>query len=151
MPKKHEYKGCVLVQTVVKIRLRSRQQRCLITNYKLKHQIRGRNYLCVFFIKGLEYGILVILVIYYGNPDSQASEGFAKHVAEGEAEVCCYNQGKKDLGNPLVLWGFFSTATSRNTWAHQMRPPFSAQPAQPPPRTNGASVLFFSTLFMLLY
>ena len=61
------------------------------------------------------------------------------------------SQGKKDLGNPFVLWGFFSTATSRNTWAHQMRPPFSAQPAQPPPRTNGASVFFFSTLFMLLY
>ena len=29
---------------------------------------------------------------HYGNPDCQASEGFAKHVAEGEAEVCCYNQ-----------------------------------------------------------
>ena len=42
----------------------------------------------------------------YGNQDCQASEGFAKHVAEGDANGCCCEQifsMKKDLGDP-ILW-----------------------------------------------
>ena len=32
------------------------------------------------------------LTVLYGNRDCQASEGFAKHVAEGDADGCCCNQ-----------------------------------------------------------
>ena len=32
------------------------------------------------------------LVKVYGNRDCQASEGFADHAAEGDADGCCCNQ-----------------------------------------------------------
>ena len=39
----------------------------------------------------------------YQDRDCQASEGFAKHIAEGNANaVVCCNQGKKDLENPKL-------------------------------------------------
>ena len=31
-------------------------------------------------------------MVLYGNRDCQASEGFAKHVVEGDADSCCCNQ-----------------------------------------------------------
>jgi hypothetical protein len=52
----------------------------------------------------------------YGNPDCQASQGFAKHVAAANAEVCCYTKaqgGGKDLGDPHL-----STTTARQPRAH---------------------------------
>jgi hypothetical protein len=35
---------------------------------------------------------LINYAVWYGNPDCQASQGFAKHAAEGDADDCCCNQ-----------------------------------------------------------
>ena len=68
------------------------------------------------------YDLVRVYLIYclhyshiYGNPDCQASEGFAKHVAQGDAEGCCCNQTFSRYKRPRKPQIYHATLNKRTS------------------------------------